>query len=95
MLRLINGTLRCSEGSVEAEGSIAALELGLRFHDDLSGVDNAMLAGQLLGMSGAQLRDRLPEIEAFSELGSKLLEPVRTYSSGMRLRLAFSVAKSQ
>lgn len=92
LLRLINGTLRSSSGSIEVEGRVAALELGLRFHDELSGRQNLLMAAQLLGLSSAEIAGCLPEIVAFSELGNYLDEPLRTFSSGMRLRLAFSVA---
>lgn len=92
LLRLINGTLRPNTGSIEAEGRTAALELGLRFYDDLSGRQNVFMAGQLFGLSLAGINEKLSEIEAFSELSSRLEDPVRTYSNGMRLRLAFSIA---
>jgi lipopolysaccharide transport system ATP-binding protein len=92
LLRLINGTLTASEGSVEVDGRMAALELGLRFNDDLSGLQNLYHSGQLLGLTRTQITQALPWIEAFSELRSHLGDLVRTYSSGMRLRLAFSIA---
>lgn len=92
LLRLVNGTLRPSAGSVEVEGRVAALELGPRFHDELTGRQNLFMAGQVLGMSSEQIDELLPEITAFSELHDHLDQPIRTYSSGMRLRLGFSIA---
>lgn len=92
LLRLVNGTLRPSEGELEVSGRVAALELGLRFHGDFTGRQNLFMAGQLLGLSSDHITELLPEITAFSELADHLEQPLRTYSSGMRLRLAFSVA---
>jgi homopolymeric O-antigen transport system ATP-binding protein len=92
LVRLLNGTLRPSGGSIEVSGRVAALELGLRFHGDFTGRQNLTMAGQLQGLSSQQIDALLPDIAAFSELGEYLDQPLRTYSSGMRLRLAFSVA---
>jgi len=92
LLRLINQTLRPSTGVLGVDGRVAALELGLRFHDDFSGRQNLFMAGQLLGLRTAEIEARLGEIEAFSELDGALDQPLRTFSSGMRLRLAFSIA---
>jgi lipopolysaccharide transport system ATP-binding protein len=74
------------------EGSVAALDLGLGFHPDFTGRENLFAAGSLLGLAPADVRELLPEIEAFAEISDYLDQPVRTYSSGMRLRLAFSLA---
>ncbi len=92
LLRLINQTLRPSTGALTVDGRVAALELGLRFHDDFSGRQNLFMAGLLLGLPNAEIEARLPEIVAFSELDGALDQPLRTFSSGMRLRLAFSIA---
>jgi lipopolysaccharide transport system ATP-binding protein len=92
LLRLMGGTLRPSTGEVEVSGRIAALELGLRFSSEYTGRQNIFMAGQLLGLSSEHIAELLPEIVAFSELGDHLEQPIRTYSSGMRLRLAFSIA---
>lgn len=92
LLRLLNGTLRRSEGDLEVDGRVAALELGLRFSGELTGRQNLFMAGHLLGLSSEQITELLPEVTAFSELADYLEQPIRTYSSGMRLRLAFSIA---
>lgn len=92
LLRLVNGTLQQSEGALEVNGRVAALELGMRFSGELTGLDNIFMSGQMLGLSSGQITELLPEITAFSELTDHLKQPIRTYSSGMRLRLAFSIA---
>ena len=92
LLRLVNGTLQQSEGALEVNGRVAALELGMRFSGELTGLDNIFMSGQMLGLSSGQISELLPEITAFSELTDHLKQPIRTYSSGMRLRLAFSIA---
>jgi len=93
LLKIVAGTTRASSGSIELDGTVASiLELGMGFHPEFSGRENARMNAALLGLSGAQIRRRLPEIRDFSELGDFFDRPVRTYSSGMLLRLAFSVA---
>jgi lipopolysaccharide transport system ATP-binding protein len=92
LLRLVNGTLHPSEGALEVKGRVAALELGMRFSSELTGLQNVFMAGQMLGLSSDQITELLPEITAFSELADYLNRPIRTYSTGMRLRLAFSLA---
>lgn len=93
LLKMIAGTTRPTVGSVSMHGRVAALlELGIGFHPDFSGRQNAYMAGQLLGYSTAQLHELMPAIEAFAEIGEYIDLPVRTYSSGMQMRLAFSVA---
>ena len=93
LLKMITGTTQPTTGSVQVQGRVAALlELGLGFHPDFTGRENAFMAGQLLGYSAAQMQDLLPGIEAFAEIGDYIDEPVRVYSSGMQVRLAFSVA---
>ncbi len=93
LLKMIAGTTRPTLGSVSMHGRVAALlELGIGFHPDFSGRQNAYMAGQLLGYSTAQLHELMPAIEAFAEIGEYIDLPVRTYSSGMQMRLAFSVA---
>jgi lipopolysaccharide transport system ATP-binding protein len=93
LLKLLCGVTRPSSGTFEARGTIASiLELGTGFHPEFSGRDNAALNAAILGLSPTEIRERLPAILEFSELGSFLDRPVKTYSSGMYMRLAFSVA---
>lgn len=93
LLKLITGTAQPTTGSVHMKGRVAAmLELGMGFHPDFTGRQNAYMAGQLLGMSAEEISQLMPEIEAFAEIGDYIDEPVRVYSSGMQVRLAFSVA---
>src|SRR5712672_2448199 len=93
LLKLLCSVTRASSGTLESHGSIASiLELGTGFHPEFSGRDNAALNAAFLGLSPSQVRKKLPAILAFSELGTFLDRPVKTYSSGMYMRLAFSVA---
>ena len=93
LLKLLCGVTRPSSGSLESHGTIASiLELGTGFHPEFSGRDNAALNAAILGLSPAEIREQLPAILEFSELNSFLDRPVKTYSSGMYMRLAFSVA---
>ncbi|HEX8254474.1 MAG TPA: ABC transporter ATP-binding protein [Thermoanaerobaculia bacterium] len=93
LLKLLCGVTRPTSGTFETHGTIASiLELGTGFHPEFTGRDNAALNAAILGLSPADIRSRLPAILEFSELGSFLDRPVKTYSSGMYMRLAFSVA---
>lgn len=93
LLKMITGTTQATTGSVSVNGRIAALlELGMGFHPDFTGRQNAIMAGQLLGYSIEELDRLMPEIESFAEIGDYIDQPVRVYSSGMQMRLAFSVA---
>jgi lipopolysaccharide transport system ATP-binding protein len=93
LLKLLCGVTRPTSGTLEAHGTIASiLELGTGFHPEFSGRDNAALNAAILGLSAAEVRERLPAILEFSELGAFVDRPVKTYSSGMYMRLAFSVA---
>ena len=93
LLKIVAGTTRPTSGTVSRQGVIASiLELGMGFHPEFSGHENARLNAALLGLSARQIRQRLPEIREFAELGDFFDRPVRTYSSGMALRLAFAVA---
>ena len=93
LLKLVTGTARANEGRVAAMGSISAiLELGMGFNPDLSGRDNCRHAAGLMGHPQAEIERMLPEIEAFAEIGDYFDQPVRTYSSGMQMRIAFGVA---
>lgn len=93
LLKLITGTTQPTSGSVRMEGRVSAmLELGMGFHPDFTGRQNAYMAGQLLGYSTDEITALMHEIEAFAEIGDYINQPVRVYSSGMQMRLAFSVA---
>ncbi|ACI98251.1 ABC transporter ATP-binding protein [Rhodospirillum centenum] len=93
LLQLLCGTLTPTAGLLEVRGRIAALlELGAGFNPDFTGRENALLNAQLLGLTRHQALDRFEEIAAFAEIGDFLDRPVKTYSSGMFVRLAFAVA---
>lgn len=93
LLSLITGLAPPDEGSVEVKGRIAALlELGSGFHPDLTGAENVHLNAALLGFTEKQTKEMFEGIVEFSGVGDFIDEPLRTYSSGMSLRLAFSVA---
>ena len=93
LLKLITGTIRPTTGAYEAGGRIAALlELGIGFHPEFTGRQNVFMAGHILGIPADRIAGLMPEIEAFAEIGDYVDQPVRTYSSGMQVRLAFSVA---
>jgi lipopolysaccharide transport system ATP-binding protein len=93
LLKLITGTLTPSEGACRHVGRIGAiLELGMVFNQELTGRQNAVHAAGLKGFDGNEIRMAIPRIEDFAEIGEYFDEPVRTYSSGMQMRLAFSVA---
>jgi len=93
LLKIITGTLGATEGGVWASGRVAAiLELGMGFDPDLTGRQNSEHVAGLMGFSRAEIRALLPQIEAFAEVGAYFDEPVRTYSSGMQMRVAFSLA---
>jgi ABC-type polysaccharide/polyol phosphate transport system ATPase subunit len=93
LLKAISGVYRPSSGSVKVEGTLASLlELGAGFHPELTGRENIMLNGLLLGFSRKQMRDREAKIVEFAGIGDFIDVPVKQYSSGMYMRLAFSVA---
>jgi lipopolysaccharide transport system ATP-binding protein len=93
LLKMITGTTQPTTGSVHITGRVAALlELGMGFHPDFTGRQNAFMAGQLLGYSVEEIAHLMPAIEAFAEIGEFIDQPVRVYSSGMQMRLAFSIA---
>jgi lipopolysaccharide transport system ATP-binding protein len=92
-LALIAGVLRPQVGAIEVQGRVRPLlELGAGFHSELTGRENILLNGVLLGLTRREVLARMEEIIAFSELESFLDQPIRTYSSGMYARLGFSVA---
>lgn len=96
LLKMISGTSQPTTGSVQANGTVAALlELGIGFHPDFTGRQNAYMASQLLGFSRDETDAMMPAIEAFAEIGDYIDQPVRFYSSGMQMRLAFSVATAR
>ena len=96
LLKIIAGTTQPTTGSIEMNGRIAALlELGMGFHPDFTGRQNVVMAGQLFGFLVDEMQALLPGIEDFAEIGDYIDQPVRTYSSGMLMRLAFAVATAQ
>lgn len=96
LLKLITGTTQPTTGSVTMHGRVAALlELGMGFHPDFTGRQNAYMAGQLIGLTIEDIDALMPEIEEFAGIGDYIDQPVRVYSSGMQVRLAFSVATAR
>jgi lipopolysaccharide transport system ATP-binding protein len=92
LLKLVTGTLRPTEGSIAVAGRIGAiLELGMGFNPDLTGRQNARYTAGLMGMSPEEIDAVMPGVEEFAEIGEYFDEPIRTYSSGMQMRVAFSV----
>ncbi|MFN5745669.1 MAG: ABC transporter ATP-binding protein [Methylococcaceae bacterium] len=93
LLKMITGTTQPTTGAVHITGRVAALlELGMGFHPDFTGRQNVFMSGQLLGYSVDEIARLMSAIEAFAEIGDYIDQPVRVYSSGMQMRLAFSVA---
>ncbi len=95
LLKLITGVLTPTSGTVKVHGTIGALlELGAGFHPEYSGRDNIAMAAALYGVDGSRLRERIPEIISFADIGDYIDEPVKHYSSGMVVRLGFAVVAS-
>ncbi len=93
LLKIIAGTTTPTAGSVEVQGVVAAiLELGAAFHPEFSGRENAVLYGALMGLGREDMEARLEAIFDFAELGEFIEHPVKSYSTGMAMRLAFAVA---
>ena len=93
LLKMITGTLQPTEGQIQVNGRIAAiLELGMGFNSELTGRQNVYHAAGLMGFTTEQVNTVIADIEAFAEIGEYFDESVRTYSSGMQMRVAFSVA---
>lgn len=93
LLKAITGTMGVTEGSIAVHGRVSAiLELGMGFDPDLTGRQNVTHIAGLLGFPSNEINRMIPEIEEFAEIGDYFDEPVRTYSSGMQMRVAFSVA---
>ncbi|MEI7759657.1 MAG: ABC transporter ATP-binding protein [Thermoleophilia bacterium] len=93
LLRVLAGIIRPTTGAVQVEGRIGSLlELGAGFHPDFSGRDNVYLNGSIQGLRRSEIRERFDEIVAFAEVEDAIDRPVRTYSSGMAMRLGFAIA---
>jgi len=93
LLQLICGILKPSNGTVQSNGRISALlELGAGFNPEFTGRENAFFQGALVGLSKPEMAERFDQIARFADIGEFIDQPVRTYSSGMYVRLAFSVA---
>ncbi|EIH9246919.1 O99 family O-antigen export ABC transporter ATP-binding subunit [Escherichia coli] len=93
LLKLLTGTTQPTEGTIQICGRVAALlELGMGFHPDFTGRQNVYMSGLMMGLSREQISHLMPEIESFADIGNYIDQPVRIYSSGMQMRLAFSVA---
>ncbi|HEV8676623.1 MAG TPA: ABC transporter ATP-binding protein [Methylomirabilota bacterium] len=93
LLKLVGGILKPTAGSIRAAGRVSALiELGAGFHPEFTGRENVYVNGILLGLSRAEIRDRFDEIVAFAGLDAFIDSPVKTYSSGMYMRLGFAIA---
>lgn len=95
LLQLVCGTLQATTGSLAVRGRVAALlELGAGFNPDFTGLENIFMNGAILGLQRSDIEARLDDILAFADIGNFIHQPVKTYSSGMFMRLAFSVATS-
>jgi lipopolysaccharide transport system ATP-binding protein len=93
LLKIITGTVKPTIGCVQVHGRVAALlELGMGFHPDFTGRQNVIMAGQLLGLALEEIMALMSEIEAFADIGDYIDQPVRVYSSGMHVRLAFAIS---
>lgn len=93
ILKIITGVLQPSIGGVKIDGRIAALlELGAGFNGEYSGFENIYLNGTIMGFTRAEIEKKMPEIIAFADIGDFIYQPVKTYSSGMYVRLAFAIA---
>jgi lipopolysaccharide transport system ATP-binding protein len=95
LLQIIAGTLQATEGNINVNGRVAALlELGSGFNPDFTGRENVYLNGAILGISRTEMETRFDDITSFADIGDYIDQPVKTYSSGMYVRLAFAVAIS-
>lgn len=93
LLKLITGTIQSSEGTIDTHGRVAAiLELGMGFYADLTGRQNVYQVAATMGFSIPEITKAIPSIQDFAEISEYFDEPLRTYSSGMQMRLAFSIA---
>lgn len=94
LLRTISGIFSPDEGSITLNGSVSLMAIGVGFQKDLTGRENIYLSGMLLGFSEEEINEHIKEIIDFSELGKFIDRPVRTYSSGMHSKLAFSITST-
>lgn len=95
LLKILTGVLVPTEGSYEVKGNISSLlELGLGFNPELTGMENIYFNGAILGYSKQYIDDKLDQIIEFADIGEYLYQPIKSYSSGMQVRLAFSIAVS-
>ena len=95
LLRLLAGIFEPSSGTISRSGRISTLfDLYLGMDDEASGYENVYIAGTILGLSRQEIRQLIPDVERFTELGDALLRALKTYSTGMRVRLAFAIATS-
>ena len=93
ILKIITGVLTPTSGEVHVAGRISALlELGAGFNMEYNGIENVYLNGTMMGFSDKEIDEKLPEILEFADIGDYVNQPVKTYSSGMFVRLAFAVA---
>lgn len=93
LLRLVSGILAPTDGSINVRGRVSALlELGSGFHPEFSGRENVYMNASILGLTQKEIEERYESIVRFAEIGDFIHQPVKTYSSGMRMRLAFAVA---
>lgn len=93
LLKIITGTLQPTLGSVQRSGFISSiLELGMGFNPELTGRENAFHTAGMLGFNRVSIIEKMPEIESFAEIGDYFDEPIKSYSSGMQVRVAFAVA---
>ena len=96
LLKILTGVMARTSGTVNVNGDVAAiLELGMGFHPDSTGRENARIAAQLLGLTSREIESLLPSIIEFAEIGEFIDQPLRVYSSGMQMRLAFSVVTAR
>lgn len=92
-LELIAGVIKPTSGNVWVKGRIAPLlQLGAGFHDDLTGMENILLNGMLLGLRKKEVKLNIEKIKEFADIGEFVNQPIRTYSTGMRARLGFAIA---
>jgi ABC-type polysaccharide/polyol phosphate transport system ATPase subunit len=95
LLRVLAGIYQPTEGQIQIDGTISSLlEINVGLHEEATGRENIIMIGLLMGQTKRQMLDKLPSIEEFTELREFLNAPVRTYSTGMRLRLVFAIVTS-